>query len=79
MLASAAKFDAAGGEVGRDELRLQLVSLLRQHPEISELRWIGADGKEQFLESRLGLNLDGSGRGRVETVLACRYVYRATV
>jgi signal transduction histidine kinase/CheY-like chemotaxis protein len=61
MLASVAKFDAMG-EVGQAELRLKLASLLRQHPEISELRWIGSNGKEQFLESRLGLTLKASGR-----------------
>lgn len=61
MLASATKFDGVG-DVAREALRLELVGLLRQHSEISELRWIGANGREQFLESRLGLSLEAGGR-----------------
>ena len=44
------------------DLRLELVALLRYHPEISELRWIAADGHEQFALSRFGVNVANSGR-----------------
>jgi signal transduction histidine kinase len=59
--ASLEKFDTAT-EVGRDDLRIELVALLRHHPEVSELRWIGADGDERLVLSRFGLGLIKRGQ-----------------
>ena len=42
---------------------LEFLSILRQHPEISELRWISAGGQELIRESRFGLNQGTRGRG----------------
>ena len=36
-----------------EDLRIELVALLRHHPSISELHWIGSDGNERFGLSRL--------------------------
>jgi two-component system NtrC family sensor kinase len=36
-----------------EALRIELVALLRHHPSISELHWIGSDGNERFGVSRL--------------------------
>jgi signal transduction histidine kinase/CheY-like chemotaxis protein len=58
--ATVAKF-ATTGEVDNDDLRLELVALLRHHLEMSELHWIGADGAEQLALSRFGLNVANSG------------------
>jgi hypothetical protein len=49
------KFDTTA-QVDVEDLRLELVALLRHRPEISELRWIGSDGRESFALSRLKLN-----------------------
>ena len=59
--ATVGKFVTAGA-VNIDELRLELVALLRYHSEISELRWIAADGKERFAFSRFGVNKLDSAR-----------------
>ena len=59
--ASVAKFDVSG-DVDTDDLRLEMVALLRHHPAISELHWIGAEGKEQFALSRFGLNVVDKSR-----------------
>jgi len=39
--------------VDTQDLRLELVALLRHHPEISELHWIDSDGKDRLTVSRL--------------------------
>ena len=57
--ATVSKFSTAG-DVDTEDLRMELVSLLRHHPEISEMRWITADGEERFSVSRFDLN--GTGR-----------------
>lgn len=46
----------ASGDVDASDLNIELVSFLRHHPEISELRWITAGGEERFFLSRFGLN-----------------------
>jgi signal transduction histidine kinase/methylmalonyl-CoA mutase cobalamin-binding subunit len=48
------------------DLRLELVALLRYHPEISELRWIAADGREQLALSRFGVNVANSARNGLD-------------
>ena len=58
---SVAKFDLRDVHAG-DDLRIELVSLLRHHPELADLRWIGADGREQLALARVGLDETGSGR-----------------
>jgi hypothetical protein len=58
---SVAKFDTTG-EVDSEDLRIELVSLLRQQPSITELHWIGSDGEERFALSRFGVNVTDSGR-----------------
>ena len=56
MQASLEKFDDNGAVVGDDDdLRLEFVALLRYHPEVSVLRWIGGDGDERVVLSRFGL------------------------
>jgi len=59
--ASVAKFDTTG-EVDAEDLRIELVALLRQQPSITELHWIGSDGKERFALSRFEVNVTDSGR-----------------
>ena len=55
------KFNTTG-PIDADDLRIELVAMLRYHPEVSELRWIAADGRERFAISRFGLNVVDSGR-----------------
>ncbi len=59
--ASVAKFDGQGPPA-HDTLQLELVSLLRHHPELSELRWVGPDGRERLALRRFGLSEIASGR-----------------
>ena len=47
------------GEVDPDDLRIELVSFLRHHPEISEMRWISAEGDERLFLSRFSPNVTG--------------------
>jgi signal transduction histidine kinase len=56
--ATVGKFNTPG-EVDAEDLRIELVSLLRHHPEISEMRWITAEGEERFSLSRFDLNVTG--------------------
>ena len=49
-------------EVDAENLRIELVMLLRHHPEISDLRWIAPDGEERFYLSRFELNAENRGR-----------------
>lgn len=60
LQAAVGKFNTTG-PVDSDDLRLELVALLRHHPEISDLRWIAADGLERLALSRFGLNVVDSG------------------
>jgi signal transduction histidine kinase/CheY-like chemotaxis protein len=59
--ATVSKFNTTG-EVATQDLRMESVVLLRQHPEISELRWIHNNGDEQFVLSRIGPNVAETGR-----------------
>jgi signal transduction histidine kinase/CheY-like chemotaxis protein len=61
LQASVAKFNATG-PLDVDDLQLELVALLRHHPEISELRWIDANGDERLSLSRFDRNVVDSGR-----------------
>jgi signal transduction histidine kinase len=42
------------GPVASDDIRLELIPLLRHHPELSDLYWIAGDGREQLSLSRFG-------------------------
>lgn len=53
---TAAKLDAA--DAG-EELLIELAALLRHHPELSELHWVGADGRERLALRRYGIAADG--------------------
>ena len=57
--AAVTKFNTIEG-VGVDDLRMELVAMLRHHPSISELHWIGADGKERFGLARLWIADNGA-------------------
>lgn len=59
--ATVTKFSTTG-EVEVEDLRIDLVALLRHHPSISDLHWIGSDGQERFALSRIGLNVADKGR-----------------
>src|SRR5438046_1193277 len=50
--ATVTKFNTTDA-VDVEDLRIELVALLRHHPSISELHWIGSDGNERFGLSRL--------------------------
>ena len=52
--AAVTKFNTTEG-VDVDDLRLELVVLLRHHPSLSELHWIGADGQERLGLARLSV------------------------
>jgi signal transduction histidine kinase len=47
-----------------EQRRLELMKLLRQAPEVTDVAQIDADGREQITESRLGMSTVGSGRDR---------------
>jgi signal transduction histidine kinase len=49
-------------QVDAENLRIELLMLLRHHPEISDLRWIAPDGEERFYLSRFELNAENRGR-----------------
>ena len=63
MQATADKF-RVDRAVGIDDLRIELVALLRHHPAITELRWIGADGRERLMMSRVLGDVADSGEDR---------------
>jgi signal transduction histidine kinase/putative methionine-R-sulfoxide reductase with GAF domain len=44
-----------------EERRIEYVKLQRQVPAITELVWIGPDGRERLRESRLAISVAGSG------------------
>ena len=55
------KFNTSG-PVAADDLQLELVALLRHHPEISELHWIDPKGDERIALSRFDRNVVDAGR-----------------
>jgi len=58
---------AALPQMGAGDLelrRVEFLKLLRQVPEVTDVALIGADGREQIAESRLGMSLLGSGKDR---------------
>jgi signal transduction histidine kinase len=61
LRASTAKF-AVLDALAVDDLRIELASLLRHHPELAELRWISAGGREQLALGRVGVDEAGSQR-----------------
>ena len=63
----ATKFNTSGG-ADEEDLRGELVTLLRHHPSITELHWIGADGRERFALSRVAPDAEESGRDWSEDV-----------
>ncbi|MFN3303928.1 MAG: ScyD/ScyE family protein [Roseateles sp.] len=54
LQASADKFAASAGAPDA-ALRIELASLLRHHPALSELRWLDAQGQERLALRRYGL------------------------
>ena len=44
--------------------RVEFLKLLRQVPEITDIAWLDADGRERNAVSRLGMDVTGSGRDR---------------
>ena len=48
----ATKF-STGEAAAEEDLRVELVTLLRHQPSITELRWVGADGRERLSHSRI--------------------------
>lgn len=56
----ATKF-STGEAAGEEDLRADLVTLLRHQPSITELRWIAADGRERFAHSRIAPDSSDSG------------------
>jgi hypothetical protein len=52
-------------EAGDLEMRrVEFLKLLRQAPEITDIAWLDAEGKERNAVSRLGMDVTGSGRDR---------------
>jgi len=47
--------------VGIDDLRIELIALLRHQPAITEARWISADGRERLMVSRIVRDVADSG------------------
>jgi len=52
LQSTVAKFNAQGA-VDEEDLRTEIVALLRHQPSITELRWVDADGTEKFALSRI--------------------------
>jgi len=50
--------------VGIDDLRIELIALLRHQPAITEARWISADGRERLMVSRIVRDVADSGEDR---------------
>jgi signal transduction histidine kinase len=44
--------------------RVEFLKLLRQVPEVTDIAWLDAEGKERNAVSRLGMDVTGSGRDR---------------
>ena len=57
----AAKFNTSGA-ADEEDLRAELVALLRHQPSITELHWIAANGREGYALSRLTPDATDSGR-----------------
>jgi signal transduction histidine kinase len=69
--ASVAKFEGPHAPKV-DTLQLELVSLLRHHPEVTELRWLDADARERLALRRFGLRETDGGRDASEDLLLHR-------
>ena len=54
------QLDAADTELRR----VEFLKLLRQVPEVTDIAWLDAEGKERNAVSRLGMDVTGSGRDR---------------
>jgi signal transduction histidine kinase len=54
------QLDAADTELRR----VEFLKLLRQVPEVTDIAWLDAQGKERNAVSRLGMDVTGSGRDR---------------
>ena len=54
------QLDAADTELRR----VEFIKLLRQVPEITNIAWLDAEGRERNAVSRLGMDVTGSGRDR---------------
>jgi signal transduction histidine kinase len=72
MVSTVTKFDAtkgggAGG--GAEDLRLELIALLRHQPSITELRWIDAGGRERLALSRAASDDSDNGRNWLDDPL----------
>jgi signal transduction histidine kinase len=52
---------ALNARLDPQEVRIQMIELLRRAPAISEARWLDADGRERVLVSRLALDALDSG------------------
>lgn len=61
LLSTVTKFDTRGA-IDADDLRVELIALLRHQPSITELYWIAADGREELALSRLLPDTVNSGR-----------------
>ena len=57
----ATKFNTSA-TVDEEDLRVELVTLLRHQPSITELHWVAADGRERFALSRIAPDATDSGR-----------------
>jgi signal transduction histidine kinase/ActR/RegA family two-component response regulator len=49
---------------GNDDLRIELIALLRHYPSITELRWLDVAGRERLVMSRVGRDVLDSGEDR---------------
>ena len=65
MRATVSKFSATHS-VDAQDLRLELVALLRHHPEITELHWVDPDGKDRLTLSRFTGTAIDTGRDWVD-------------
>ena len=54
------QLDAADTELRR----VEFLKVLRQVPEVTDIAWLDAEGKERNAVSRLGMDVTGSGRDR---------------
>jgi len=61
LRAAVGKFNASG-PVAAEDLQLELVALLRHHPEISGLHWIDPGGEERVALSRFDRNVVDAAR-----------------
>ena len=62
QLAFAALPQIEAGDV--EQRRIEFAKLLRQAPEVTDVAYVDAQGREQLTDSRLGMGTVGSGRDR---------------